>query len=512
MSRLTQAADDFRVEQSVLESAMALALKNGFVPTIENIAKLSDEYIAIEDPAQRAEFASKIFGRSYAELTPMLLQGGDAIRAGTAAIADNLVVTEKAVRENTKYIAAQDNLADSWQGLKNAAGQFLLPYATALLEGTVAGDNFWEMMKRIHDETKETDPAIEASTDRLQAQADAYDRAKTAAKAKIDAENQSHLDALAARQAAYTQAVKDGRIEVQTYTDELGNELKTMDELKLFMAGPMGNEIYNFNQKQEDLAEKAANIQKEIDELATKKYLSTEQREELAALQGKLGEINEQIGANADAHDEATKRILFDMMQQQMAVDGLSQKEQDVLWEISKNWGLIDQATYEAWMQMKNYTGSIDDAALPADILARKIALLQDKHIWITTTYVDEYVNALQYGTALPPTRSGSQDDFAEPPSVVVPVTPPPSNNWGRDIIDYAAGGSFMVPPGYANDSYPLGPGRNASSGEFVTISPTFHITQQPGQSGEVIAGIVMRRIEELTRRRRLAGGRYIGG
>jgi len=133
MSRLIQASDDFRVSQEALESAMVMALKNGFEPTIENIAKLSDEYLAIESPAERAAFATKIFGRQYAEITPLLLQGGDAIRQGTAAIADNLVVTEDAMKQNKEYIAALDALNDSWAGLTYTVGQSAIPTITSFL-------------------------------------------------------------------------------------------------------------------------------------------------------------------------------------------------------------------------------------------------------------------------------------------------------------------------------------------------------------------------------------------
>ena len=38
MSRLVQAADDFRVPMETMQQAMEMALKNGFVPTIENLA------------------------------------------------------------------------------------------------------------------------------------------------------------------------------------------------------------------------------------------------------------------------------------------------------------------------------------------------------------------------------------------------------------------------------------------------------------------------------------------
>jgi len=134
MSRLTQAADDFRVSQEALKTAMGMALKNGFTPTIDNLAKLSDEFIAIKDPADRAALASGIFGRGWQEIAPLLLKGGDAIRSGTAAIADNLVVTDEAVKQNQEYIKAMDDLQDAWTGIKNTAAQGLIPALTNVLQ------------------------------------------------------------------------------------------------------------------------------------------------------------------------------------------------------------------------------------------------------------------------------------------------------------------------------------------------------------------------------------------
>jgi len=134
MSRLTQAADDFRVSQDALKTAMGMALKNGFTPTIDNLAKLSDEFIAIKDPADRAALASKIFGRGWQEVAPLLLKGGDAIRAGTAAIADNLVVTDEAVQANNEYIKAMDDLDDAMTGMKNQLAQGVIPSWTKFIE------------------------------------------------------------------------------------------------------------------------------------------------------------------------------------------------------------------------------------------------------------------------------------------------------------------------------------------------------------------------------------------
>ena len=133
MSRLTQAADDFRVSEEALNSAMVMALKNGFTPTIDNLADLSDEYLALKDPADKAAMASKIFGRQYAEMEPLLRQGGEAIRNATGEIADNLIVTEAQIEANKRLIAQQDELQDQWTGIKNQVGQELIPPLSRLL-------------------------------------------------------------------------------------------------------------------------------------------------------------------------------------------------------------------------------------------------------------------------------------------------------------------------------------------------------------------------------------------
>ena len=135
MSRLVQAADDFRVPVETMQKAMELALKNGFVPTIDNIAALSNELLGITDPAERAAAASKIFGKSYADIMPFLLAGGNAIEDATDNIADNLVVTQKAAKEAKLYKDELDNLADAWTGLKNSIGKLLVPLATDIFTG-----------------------------------------------------------------------------------------------------------------------------------------------------------------------------------------------------------------------------------------------------------------------------------------------------------------------------------------------------------------------------------------
>ena len=51
-----------------------------------------------------------------------------------------------------------------------------------------------------------------------------------------------------------------------------------------------------------------------------------------------------------------------------------------------------------------------------------------------------------------------------------------------------ASGGSWVIPPGYPNESYRFPDGRTASSGEVVTVTPA----GQGGAAGVVIQNVYL--------------------
>jgi hypothetical protein len=65
-------------------------------------------------------------------------------------------------------------------------------------------------------------------------------------------------------------------------------------------------------------------------------------------LKGDYEELKGQYTTNEQEHDRATKAIMLDMLEQQMALDGLSAAEVAVLEALAKKWGLYDQATADA--------------------------------------------------------------------------------------------------------------------------------------------------------------------
>lgn len=93
----------------------------GLTPT-ESFTKIADALGKIEDETQRAALGNKIFGRSYAELKPIIDLGAEGIRsAAEEKRKDGVISTEQAKK--------LDDLADGWERLKGklgtAAAQFI---------------------------------------------------------------------------------------------------------------------------------------------------------------------------------------------------------------------------------------------------------------------------------------------------------------------------------------------------------------------------------------------------
>lgn len=134
-SALIQVADDVTVSTGTLEAAFKAAIKNGIQPSIENLAKLSDEYRAIQDPVQRSQFAMDKFGRAGLEMAKILEQGGDAIRESAKAAKEmGLTLSDDAVQSARDFEIGMDNLGDRVDALKTKIGTGLLPVVNKFFE------------------------------------------------------------------------------------------------------------------------------------------------------------------------------------------------------------------------------------------------------------------------------------------------------------------------------------------------------------------------------------------
>jgi len=148
-------------------------------------------------------------------------------------------------------------------------------------------------------------------------------------------------------------AAGDARQAVDDLAQAHQNVKEEMARLGVLMAGRLGEEMRDYQEQHDELIQKLHDTGQAIADLRAKQeeqggWLSPRDREQLDALIQKQDDLGRKVRETADAHDEATKRILFDLVQQRLASDGLSQAEFDFLTGLAQKWGLVDQATATA--------------------------------------------------------------------------------------------------------------------------------------------------------------------
>jgi hypothetical protein len=96
----------------------------------------------MSDPLERAKLLTEMFGKNWSVLTPILYQGGDALRAQAHAVADGLILTDAASKKTREYEVAVDALKDSITALKHQVGltviDIWLKIRTALTSDTTS--------------------------------------------------------------------------------------------------------------------------------------------------------------------------------------------------------------------------------------------------------------------------------------------------------------------------------------------------------------------------------------
>ena len=118
MSKLLYAANMTGLSVDTLTRSMDIAIRalqssksQGIEPNIDGLARLADEYNGIADPVQRTAFLLHEFGRSGAEMAPLMQLGGDGIRQlGEQASIAGAVLTGSGVDSVHAYDLAVNKL------------------------------------------------------------------------------------------------------------------------------------------------------------------------------------------------------------------------------------------------------------------------------------------------------------------------------------------------------------------------------------------------------------------
>ena len=170
-SRLIQVADDFELTASDLTTAARMMRDQGLSPNVETLARLSDEFRSLQDPAARSQFLMENFGRAGAGFANLMDQGSDAIRERSDSISDGLVLTAEDIVASERLRLAQDDLNDSFRTISTTLSTALIPGLAALTSGLAqtiseheSGRSVWvELIQNIRDASRETEAATRAA-------------------------------------------------------------------------------------------------------------------------------------------------------------------------------------------------------------------------------------------------------------------------------------------------------------------------------------------------------------
>ena len=337
-SRLIQLSDDLTISYETLTKALWTASKNGVDVSIESLASLADTYTSLESPMERSAFLAETFGKSGMEMGKLLEQGASGVRAYADAVGSSLVINEAQVQAAREVEIQLDSLQDAWQGLKLVIGSGLTgavqididPNSMSLMETLTASLEGWtglfedierqnaiavlaRQMAELNGDASQAPLYFDQATRSLEQ----YWQEMATASSASDDLSQSLEDQQAAADAVnrHYETMLDVTQRIQAasedYTQVVDEQMAVnADLVAQYQAGTITLEEYN----------------------------------------SKIADSEQKIQDAAAAHEESANRIVFSLIQMQMAADGLSAAEGQALLQIGVDMGLFEQSSVDMAM------------------------------------------------------------------------------------------------------------------------------------------------------------------
>ena len=451
-SRLIQTADDLKVEYSTLEQAAKALAKEGIALTTEELAKSADEYANLTSAGERAEYATKKFGRAGLELTKILEVGGDALREMAGAQNSNLIMTEAQAKKARELEIAMDTLEDTIQGVKYAIGNELIPVLADAASAFSKLITWADELDRV---------LAKHNTDVLKTAGSYEDYVAEMYRAAAAAGMMNNLRVIIAG------AVKGEAGQIEVLTEMLGWETEAT-----FAAG----------QAKARYEEDTRNATKADQDFET---ILSQRPATLQAAWDSFKDYSDRVKSATDYAIQPATMSMDDFYKAVMApLQGGAYK--DMAEELFN----VNDKMFDFSWRLSDLQQKLKDGQITYDEYKQKVKDLRDELRGITSEeftlklradFTDweralDYANNLLAKSGVENTewwRSLHGGNGATPTPIPVPIpTPGNGGQEGGSGGRYSSGGSFVIPPGFPNDTYPLGMGRFAQSGETVTVTP----------------------------------------
>lgn len=519
-SRIIQVADDVRISYNSLKVAMKEAQKDGIEPNIENLAKLADQYKAIQSPAERTKFLLETFGKSGLEMGKLMEKGGDGIRAMSDAIDENLIMTEKGIQASDEYQKSLDDLQDAAKGVQMAFGEKIVPVLNAFMRIVLADIQ-----------------AVGVFRDVLAGDKSLADAAREVA----DIINDNGFEIFGLQIGNIAESVDDS---TQSFEDNSGAVAENADALKAAEQALKDYKdqleaVSKANQDAERFIQSYADSQKNYE----KTHAEAAKRLNEAIAEGDTEAIEEARKAiqelEAQWH-ESTNKMIYDMVLAKVSVDGLTDAEFRATQQLAVQMGIRTQAQAdEAIAMMEKANAIADGIALQEDVMnekndadAKMLELEAAKEAAAKQTS-ETIVNGNMQGMSSEQQLAASVDaatqainrqaEAAQRNAAALSAmgaaggqggaggNQPARRNargGGGAGKKHASGGEFVVPQQYGNEGFALGNYGTASAGETITVTPA---GQKPGAIYNVTINNPKREATEDSMKNFFSKMRYLG-
>ncbi len=321
-SRFIQVLDDYQLTAADATAATKKLKDNGLSPTIETLAALSDQFLAIQDPAERMDFVYDNLGKSGSKFVNMLNQGSEALLANADAINKNLILNDLEIKMYEVGRLAIDEKRDAMEAFRVELGQNVgnvLAFAKAM-------ERAYEIQS---ESTKEFRGATVTTKDFNEALNEAIAEQLNAADASV----------------AYGDSLKEQEEAAKAAADA-AKEMTEANKGFLSLLGSMQSADESYQDKSKSLTEERIQLEQErADAIAAGWW---EGSEKILEYDQKLEENKQKTIENADEFDLQNKRIMLGYIERQLAADGtLTDTELQWLLEKGVAWGIYSQTVVD---------------------------------------------------------------------------------------------------------------------------------------------------------------------
>jgi hypothetical protein len=407
-SRFVQVADDVGVSQQSINTALDAATRKGIPTNLVALGKLSDQYLALQPGIERSKLLMDSFGRSGTDLQRVMEMGSAKMRENTAAVEDGLVMTEQAIQDAKDYALSMDNLNDRVTIISYSIGKVLVK---ALTDAADAGIRLLDWNKDLIKVLGEHSKEVRTNADGYEGYKTELERAAKAAGYLVDEQGdlvqflgQGNYKLIESNyllsafdfevkkaqdsQVKLNSELKKGNDSFGTLNKELppidiafqgvtksaaqlsdemlndkwwqGELTGRLNDLNEVINGKLGPTFDEYTKKQKTLKEEIGYLETVISTYNNLSFLTPEQPADLDLLKTKLEEDKKALKELDKAFEESAKRMMFNMLTQAAAADGLTSNEVTNLTKIAQAWGLVDTKTAEVTKAISDNIGALD--------------------------------------------------------------------------------------------------------------------------------------------------------